>query len=89
LYEEWRIRITADLKHEFTAVTNDLDLRSLATLIEAILHGLSMQRAADPEAFDPKTMSDLVLNILFTYMKSKFGLNKQVIKKKRSEGVRR
>jgi len=89
LYEEWRTRITADLKHEFTSVTNDLDLRSLATLIEAILHGLSMQRAADPDAFDPKTMSDLVLNILFTYMKSKFGLNKQVIKKKRSEGVRR
>ena len=88
LYEEWRIKITADLKQEFAVVSSDLDLRNLATLIEAILHGLSMQRAADPDAFDPKAMCDLVLSLLFNYMKSRFGLNKQVIKKKRSEGVR-
>ena len=89
LYEEWRIKITGDLIQEFAPVTNALDLRNLATLIEAILHGLSMQRAADPDAFDPKIMCDLVVNILFTFMKSKFGLNKQVAKKKRSEGVPR
>jgi len=88
LYEEWRIKITGDLTQEFATVTNDLDFRNLATLIEAILHGLSMQRAADPDAFDPKTMCDLVLNILFSFMRSKVVLNKQVIKKKRSEGVR-
>lgn len=89
MYEEWRIKITGDLIQEFAPVTNALDLRNLATLIEAVLHGLSMQRAADPDAFDPKIMCDLVVNILFTYMKSKFGLNKQVVKKKRSEGVPR
>ncbi|NBR06345.1 MAG: TetR family transcriptional regulator [Planctomycetes bacterium] len=87
LYEEWRIKITTDLKREFAPVANDSDLRNLATLIEAVLHGLSMQRAADPDAFDPKAMCDLVVKILFTYMKSKFGQNKQIVKKKRSEGV--
>lgn len=88
LYEEWRTKITEDLTQEFATVSNDLDFRNLATLIEAILHGLSMQRAADPNAFDPKTMCDLVLNILFSFMRSKLVPSKQIIKKKRSEGVR-
>jgi hypothetical protein len=75
------------LIQEIGADTGSLDLRNLATLIEAVLHGLSIQRAADPAAFDPKVMMGLVVDVILTYMKSKFGLNKR-IKKIIFEGVK-
>lgn len=87
LYEEWRSKLNDDLIQEIGADTGSLDLRNLATLIEAVLHGLSIQRAADPAAFDPKVMMGLVVDVILTYMKSKFGLNKR-IKKIIFEGVK-
>ena len=42
--------------------------RLLATLVQALLHGLSMQRAADPDAFDPEEMLNLCLDLLSSYL---------------------
>jgi hypothetical protein len=41
--------------------------RALATLVQAILHGLAMQRAADPNAFDREEMLELCLDVLSHY----------------------
>jgi hypothetical protein len=42
--------------------------RTLASLIQGMLHGLSMQLAADPEAFDGREMMDLCLDLLGNYL---------------------
>ena len=38
--------------------------RALASLVQALLHGLSMQLAADPDAFDGEEMLHLCLEML-------------------------
>jgi AcrR family transcriptional regulator len=65
LYEEWRTHMTADLAREMPANSSP---RALATLIQAILHGLAMQRNADPDAFDGEEMLDLCLEVLGSYL---------------------
>lgn len=65
LYEEWRTHMTADLAREMPGHSSP---RTLATLIQAILHGLAMQRNADPDAFDGEEMLDLCLDILGSYL---------------------
>ena len=43
--------------------------RAVATLVQAIIHGLFVQRAADPDAFDDEEMVDLCLDMLRTYLR--------------------
>ena len=43
--------------------------RALATVIQALLHGLGMQAAADPHAFDRHEVLTLCLDMLSLYMK--------------------
>ena len=43
--------------------------RTLATLVQAILHGLAMQRAADPDAYEKEEMLDLCVELLGNYVK--------------------
>jgi AcrR family transcriptional regulator len=71
LYEEWRAHMAADVAAEM-AVPNGgprVSPRTVATLIQAILHGLSMQRAANPDAYDRQEMLDLVLHLLGGYLR--------------------
>jgi hypothetical protein len=42
--------------------------RTMASLIQAILHGLAVQLAADPNAFDRQEMLDLCLDVLGSYL---------------------
>jgi AcrR family transcriptional regulator len=42
--------------------------RTMASLVQALLHGFGMQLAADPEAFDRQEMLDLCLDMLATYL---------------------
>ena len=46
-----------------------LDVSALATVIQALLHGLGMQAAADPHAFDRQEVLTLCLDMLSLYMK--------------------
>jgi AcrR family transcriptional regulator len=70
LYGTWRssmaLGLSADMARRRAA--RRVSPRALATLVQAILHGLSMQRAADPNAFDRDEMLELCLDVLSTYL---------------------
>jgi AcrR family transcriptional regulator len=70
LYEGWRsnmaLGLSADLARRPAA--RQVSPRALATLVQAILHGLGMQRAADPDAFDREEMLELCLDVLSHYL---------------------
>jgi AcrR family transcriptional regulator len=65
LYEEWRSHMSVDFA---SAQTTSLKAkpaspRTLASFVQALLHGLAMQRVADPNAYDRKEMMDLCLGV--------------------------
>jgi AcrR family transcriptional regulator len=70
LYENWRTKMTEGLANDMThrPALRPVSPRALATLVQALLHGLTMQRAADPQAFDPDEMTELCLAVLSTYL---------------------
>jgi AcrR family transcriptional regulator len=79
LYESWRsnmaLGLAADMVQEPPA--RPVSPRALATVVQALLHGLTMQRAADPAAFNGDEMLDLCLDMLSTYLWSKSGAGKK------------
>lgn len=70
LYEEWRSctaqHLTDDRAHHRSR--RKVSPRAMASLIQAMLHGVAMQLAADPKAFDRQEMLDLCLDVLGTYL---------------------
>jgi AcrR family transcriptional regulator len=68
LYEEWRGHIAADVAAE-TGRTATVSARTVASFVQAVLHGLSMQRAADADAFDRVEMLRLMLDLLRAYLR--------------------
>jgi AcrR family transcriptional regulator len=70
LYEEWRSNMAKGLAVDLgkQAAPRAVSPRALATLVQAILHGLGMQAAADPQAFDRQEMVDLCLDVLGSYL---------------------
>jgi AcrR family transcriptional regulator len=71
LYEEWRGNLTHGMEGELADSSDPpaADPRLLATLVQAILHGLAMQLAADPTAFDREAMYRLCLDVLGNYVR--------------------
>jgi AcrR family transcriptional regulator len=70
LYEAWRSNMALGLSSDLARRpgARPVSARALATLVQAILHGLGMQRAADANAFDHEEMLDLCLDMLSTYL---------------------
>ncbi|MBL8794134.1 MAG: TetR/AcrR family transcriptional regulator [Planctomycetia bacterium] len=70
LYEEWRTNMGSGLAQDLERrpPLRAVEPRALATLIQAILHGLAMQRAVDPQAFDHGRMLHLCVDLLGTYL---------------------
>jgi AcrR family transcriptional regulator len=70
LYGEWRNHMAADLALDLAGqpARKHASPRALATLIQAILHGLAMQYAADPAACPREEMLHLCLDVLGTYL---------------------
>jgi AcrR family transcriptional regulator len=70
LYEEWRrnMAMDADVELARQPANGQVSARTVATLIQAILHGLAMQRAADPGAYDRQEMLTLCLKLLGDYL---------------------
>ncbi|HEX5269431.1 MAG TPA: TetR/AcrR family transcriptional regulator [Gemmataceae bacterium] len=66
LYEEWRGNMAGGLERDRAGSpqTPAADPRLLASLVQAILHGLSVQLQADPNAFDREAMLRLCLDVL-------------------------
>jgi AcrR family transcriptional regulator len=71
LYEEWRGNLAGGMAGELANSSDPppADPRLLGTLVQALLHGLSMQLAADPKAFDREGMFRLCLDVLGSYLK--------------------
>ncbi len=43
--------------------------RAVAALVQAVVHGLFVQRAADPDAYDREEMLELLLDLLGAYLR--------------------
>jgi AcrR family transcriptional regulator len=73
LYEEWRSRMAEGFANDLAKNNGRRKLppRALATLVQALLHGLALQAAADPEAFDGREMLNLCLDLLGNYLAMK------------------
>jgi AcrR family transcriptional regulator len=73
LYEEWRSRmadgIAADLAKQPSGAS--ITPRALATVILALLQGLGVQAAADPNAFPRDEVVNLCLDMLGRYLRAK------------------
>jgi AcrR family transcriptional regulator len=70
LYEEWRGNLARGMDGELARSPKPpaADPRLLGSLVQALLHGLSMQLAADPNAFDREGMFRLCLDVLGNYL---------------------
>ncbi len=70
LYEEWRGNLAQGMAGELALAKDPppADPRLLGTLVQALLHGLAMQLAADPSAFDRDAMFRLCLEVLGGYL---------------------
>jgi AcrR family transcriptional regulator len=71
LYEHWRSFAVADLAADVAALPDGkprVSVRTLASFVQAVLHGLAMQRVADPTAYDRDEMRHLLLSLLGGYL---------------------
>ncbi len=70
LYEHWRQRGAEHLERELQEhpPARPVSPRAVATLVQAILHGLAMQTAADPQAIDAGAMIEMTIDMLRTYL---------------------
>src|SRR5205085_4418048 len=82
LYEEWRAHMAGDLAKDLApageqngggGVRPPVAPRTVASFVQALLHGLAMQRAADPDAYDRQEMLELCLDLLGTYFRRRRG----------------
>lgn len=69
LYEEWRQHAARDAADETGPKGRSVSPRTVSTLMQAILHGLAMQRAADPNAYDRQEMLTLCLELLGSHLR--------------------
>jgi AcrR family transcriptional regulator len=71
LYDAWRSHMAQGFDEDMVGKgTKPVSPRLFASLIQAILHGLAVQRAADPDSYDPKEMLNLVLDMMGSYLRS-------------------
>jgi AcrR family transcriptional regulator len=70
LYEGWRSNLALGLAADMVSErpVRAASPRALATLVQALIHGLVMQRAVDPQAFKSQEMVDLCLDLLATFV---------------------
>ena len=70
LYAEWRSNMVEGLKRDLKKKpgVRKVSLRTMATLVQAILHGLAMQKAADPKAINTRAIVHLCLDMLSNYL---------------------
>jgi AcrR family transcriptional regulator len=70
LYEHWRRRGAEHLAQDLAdrPARRSVSPRAVSTLVQAILHGLAMQAAADPDAIDAAEMTEICLDVLRSYL---------------------
>jgi AcrR family transcriptional regulator len=84
LYDEWRGHMARDLAAELARSPDAprVSPRTLAAFVQAILHGLGMQLAADPAAFSREEMLELCLDVLRTYLERRPARRQATARKK-------
>jgi AcrR family transcriptional regulator len=70
LYEEWRTGMTQSIVQDLKRMPSPRKVspRALATLAQAILHGVAVQTAAQPDAFDRQEIIELCVDLLRSYV---------------------
>jgi AcrR family transcriptional regulator len=70
LYEEWRSHMAHNVAADRAAgrIKRPVPPRAMATVFQALLHGILIQAAADPLAFDRHEVLNLCLDMLGTYL---------------------
>jgi AcrR family transcriptional regulator len=68
LFEEWRGHMSRGFQRDRAAGAMAVPARAMASLVQAILHGLSVQLVADPHAFDRAEMLQLCTDLLGSYL---------------------
>jgi AcrR family transcriptional regulator len=70
LYEDWRSHMAECLSGDQAAgrYQRPIAPRALATVVQALLHGLVLQAQADPGAYNPQEVLDLCLDMLGNYL---------------------
>src|SRR5262249_8803914 len=70
LYEEWRSHMARQLSEDLRRrpPARPVSARALATMIQAMFHGLAIPSAADPDAFDHRAMVELCLDMVSSYL---------------------
>jgi AcrR family transcriptional regulator len=69
LYEEWRGNMSQGMACELAQPqAREFSPRAMASVVQALLHGLGMQLAADPDAFSRRETVNLCLDMLSTYV---------------------
>lgn len=69
LYEIWREHTANDLKADVPSADKPVvSPRTLSSFVQAILHGLAIQRVADPASYDRQEMLTLCLHVLGSYL---------------------
>ncbi len=70
LYDLWRTHMAADLERDLAGVADAprASGRAMASLVQALFHGLAMQRAVDPLAFEGEEMLALCLDLLSNFL---------------------
>src|SRR5262249_3163942 len=64
LYELWRADMTRRIEADLARRPSSVSPRALASFIQALMHGLAMQKMADPEAIDAQEMIALCRDLL-------------------------
>jgi AcrR family transcriptional regulator len=77
LYEQWRSGMAEGFASDVVQgrTARRVPPRAMATLVQAILHGLAMQKAADANAYDEREVLKLCLDVLSTYLWNKPSAN--------------
>lgn len=70
LYELWRSHLASDFAHDLPTPTGrpSVSARTLASFVQALLHGLAMQRVAEPASYDRQEMLTLCTHLLGSYL---------------------
>jgi AcrR family transcriptional regulator len=71
LYDAWRSHMAQGFNEDMAGKGDrPVSPRLFASLVQAILQGLAVQRAADPNSYDPQEMLDLVLDMMGGYLRT-------------------
>jgi AcrR family transcriptional regulator len=65
LHEGWRQAVSRDMANE---IPDPAEARVFATLFQALIHGLAIQREANPEAYDPQRMAEACIQVLYAFL---------------------